>query len=171
MSFAKRSAQAAIELLAIHQMVDEGATGSELTLPSVAFVESDRPGDPRSDLPWLNDGLIIGRLARKLSGTRSESCIHSAKSWLSYSGIDRSSRCLPWGASESQRKQPARNLLTLPEAVVKVVAALPTQHQQEVILTVPASFDDTARRLTVEAARGGLDRLALLARRAPSGIL
>ncbi|MGB0648189.1 MAG: Hsp70 family protein, partial [Bradymonadia bacterium] len=156
-SFAEKSEQATIKLLAIHQMVEEGATGTELSLPSVAFVESGLPGDPKSDLPWSNEGLIVGKLARQLSATRSESCIHSAKSWLSYSGIDRSTRCLPWGSSESHRKYSPLEISS--QFLAQVVGSWSQQFpkhpiaKQEVILTVPASFDDTARRLTVEAAR------------------
>jgi molecular chaperone DnaK (HSP70) len=93
--------------------------------------------------------------------------ITSAKSWLCHEGVDRAAAILPWGAPpEVARISPV-------EASARVLghlrAAWDAAHpeapmaSQEVVITVPASFDEVARALTVNAARAaGLERFTLL---------
>jgi hypothetical protein len=96
--------------------------------------------------------------------------IASAKSWLSNSRVDRTAALLPWGAEGGPRLSPvdasARLLAHIRDAWNQEHArdrdesALDRHH---VVLTVPASFDEEARELTVAAAQqAGLDQLTLL---------
>src|SRR5205085_2646976 len=97
--------------------------------------------------------------------------VSSAKSWLCHAGGDRKAPILPWKAPEGGRKvspleASTRYLKHLAESwnarIAKDVAAHRLE-QQDIILTVPASFDAVARELTVEAARAaGLENLTLL---------
>lgn len=156
-SYAPIEGEDSVKLFSVKQMVGEGEVGERTSLPSVAFVESAKEGTPRSALSWSDDGLIIGALARRLASSHSEFCVQSAKSWLSYSGVDRRAPILPWGGSADVSKyspvQVSAAFLTHVRAAWDQDFPDAPMHAQEVVLTVPASFDDTARRLTVEAAR------------------
>src|SRR5690606_36211893 len=119
-------------------------------------------------LPWDPDRTyVVGAYARE-QGARSRSrLVASAKSWLSHAGVDRREAILPWGAPEEVEKvspvgASARYLAHLREAWDHLHPDLPLA-EQDLVLTVPASFDAVARELTVEAARAaGLERLTLL---------
>ena len=91
----------------------------------------------------------------------------SAKSWLCHPGVDRSARILPWGASEEvPRLSPvAASACLLRHMAMAWNAAHPNDPLalQEVVITVPASFDEVARSLTVKAAsEAGLEKFNLL---------
>src|SRR6202023_3526611 len=95
----------------------------------------------------------------------------SAKSWLCHSGLDRRQPFLPWKSPEGSRRvspvQARTHLLKhLAEAWNHLLAKDVPAHrleQQDIVLTVPASFDAVARELTVEAARAaGLENITLL---------
>src|SRR5262249_54994286 len=97
--------------------------------------------------------------------------VSSAKSWLCHAGVDRSAGLLPWSAPpDVPRLSPveasARYLRHMVEAWNWVMARdRPDDRleKQAVVLTVPASFDDVARTLTVEAAtKAGLGNVVLL---------
>jgi molecular chaperone DnaK (HSP70) len=93
--------------------------------------------------------------------------VGSAKSWLCHPGVDRSARILPWGSAEEVAKiSPVEASSMLLSHLVEAWAAAHPEHplsEQEVAITVPASFDEVARALTVEAARrSGLTKLTLL---------
>src|SRR5690606_6168349 len=93
--------------------------------------------------------------------------VASAKSWLSHPGADRRAAILPWGASEGVEKispveASARILTHLRRAWESLHPSHPLG-EREVILTIPASFDEVARELTVQAAReAGLEKVRLL---------
>ena len=82
--------------------------------------------------------------------------VSSAKSWLSYGGVDRTADILPWGSEGSHKVSPveasARYLGHIVAAWNHKFPKSPLA-EQDVILTVPASFDDVARTLTLEAAQ------------------
>ena len=93
--------------------------------------------------------------------------IVSAKSWLSHSGVNREAALLPWHGAEDVIKLSPGNASSRYLAHIRNAwdNAHPDQPlaEQSVVLTVPASFDEIARELTVEAARAaGLPRLCLL---------
>jgi molecular chaperone DnaK (HSP70) len=93
--------------------------------------------------------------------------VSSAKSWLCHGGVDRDAAILPWAAAEGVRKlspvaASARYLAHVRDAWNQRFADHPLA-AQDVVLTVPASFDEVARELTVAAAQqAGLPRVTLL---------
>ncbi|WP_027213074.1 Hsp70 family protein [Burkholderia sp. WSM2232] len=110
---------------------------------------------------------VIGRLARVLGAQVPGRLVTSAKSWLSHASVDRVAPILPWGAADDVHKvspveASASYLAHVRAAWNQRFAEAPLEHQ-DVVLTVPASFDEGARALTVEAARmAGLPALRLL---------
>jgi hypothetical protein len=156
-SFAPIQKDATVNLFPIKQMVGEEQVGESRALPSVAFLESSQEGTPRCALSWSNEGLLVGQLARSLASSHSQACVQSAKSWLSYAGVDRRGAILPWGGSSEGAKYSPIQISSAFLSHIRCAwdESFPGEQlcEQEVVLTVPASFDDTARRLTVEAAR------------------
>ncbi len=110
---------------------------------------------------------VIGRLARSLGAQVPGRLVASAKSWLSHASVDRTAEILPWGAGEDVDKvspvaASASYLAHVRSAWNHRFPHAPLE-QQDVVLTVPASFDDGARALTLEAARmAHLPKLRLL---------
>ena len=114
---------------------------------------------------------VIGELARKRGAESPARLVASAKSWLSHAAVNRSSPILPWGAPEEVPKvspveASARYLAYLRQAwdhrLASEQPALALE-AQEILLTVPASFDEEARELTLQAARqAGLKQVTLL---------
>ncbi len=126
--------------------------------------------EPRRTLPsflFLGDETYLGAYAREQGALIPTQSVHSAKSWLSNPDVDRTAKILPWDAQEAGR------VLTPVEVSARILAHLaqawnaarPSQPlaEQRVVLTVPASFDEEARELTVEAAReAAIERLTLI---------
>jgi len=159
-----------IETFSILQIVAAGQVESRETLPSFhyeALPEERAAGATR--LPWQHEAPVstVGIFARDHGRTLPGRMIESAKSWLCHNGVDRKAALLPWhGASDVVRLSPvdasARYLSHLKDTWD---AAFPSDllAQQEVMLTIPASFDEVARELTVAAARAaGLPRVVLI---------
>jgi molecular chaperone DnaK (HSP70) len=124
--------------------------------------------EPRRTLPsflFLEEGQPVGTYAREQGAIVPTRLVHSAKSWLSNPDVDRTAKILPWDAGEGGRvlspvEVSARLLSTMREAWDARFGSLA---DQDVVLTVPASFDEEARELTVKAANdAGLPRLTLL---------
>src|SRR5690606_25228786 len=94
--------------------------------------------------------------------------VSSAKSWLCHGGVDRQAPILPWGSELPDKLSPvdaqAAILRHVREAWDEAHRAAPAPlAEQEVMVTVPASFDEAARELTIEAARrAGLGAIVLL---------
>ncbi|MGL4424062.1 MAG: Hsp70 family protein, partial [Gemmataceae bacterium] len=145
-------------------------------LPSFLYLPG--PGEQPAGamkLPW-NAGsedpdYCVGEFARIFGSQVPTRLVVSAKSWLCHTGIDRKSACLPFRAPETGRKvspleASTRYLKHLAEAWNQAMARDVATHRleaQEIVLTVPASFDASARDLTVEAARAaGFEHLTLL---------
>jgi molecular chaperone DnaK (HSP70) len=161
-----------IELLAIEQLVGPGQIAARPLLPSVRYHPAAGEIDPGAlQLPWPladdHEPVITGRLALDLGAQVPGRLVASAKSWLSHAAVDRLAPILPWGAEEGVAK--VSPVTASASYLAHVCAAW--QHrfpqapleQQQVILTVPASFDEGARALTLAAARqAGLARLRLL---------
>jgi hypothetical protein len=163
------------EVLAIAQLVEPGEAADRTLLPSFAYTvgEFDFPtGSLR--VPWSDDEKplhIVGELARKRGAETPMRLVASAKSWLSYVSVNRTAAILPWGAPDEVAKvspvqASSAYLLHLRRTWDMRMAvgdpALALEHQ-DVFLTVPASFDEAARELTVRAAHdAGLTRVTLL---------
>ncbi|MBA4066045.1 MAG: nucleotide-binding protein [Isosphaera sp.] len=158
---------------AVPQVVSQGAVEDRPLLPSFLYL----PGDGEQPagalkLPWdAKRDFAVGEFARVFGSQVPTRLVASAKSWLSHPGADRKAAILPHKAPESGRKVSpveagVRYLKHLAEAwnfaVAKDVAANRLE-AQDIVLTVPASFDAAARELTVEAARAaGFEHLTLL---------
>lgn len=158
-----------IRALPIAQLVSEGSVAERPTLPSFLYLGGEHDLAPGSlALPWdPGRGYAVGEFARNQGARVPGRLIASAKSWLCHGGVDRESAILPWAAAEGVAKispvaASARYLQHVREAWL---AQFPGHalEQQDVLLTVPASFDEVARELTLEAARAaGLPRVVLL---------
>jgi molecular chaperone DnaK (HSP70) len=164
------SSQTSILTFAIPQLTAAGQIERLETLPSFCLfgTEQERQSGLLR-LPWQhqNPGETVGVYARDQGRVSAGRMIESAKSWLCHSGVDRRAALLPWnGSPDISRLSPvqasARYLQHLREAWNSVYPGDPLE-QQDVVLTIPASFDEVARELTVQAAReAGLPRVVLL---------
>jgi molecular chaperone DnaK (HSP70) len=163
-----------IELFPVEQLVAPGQVAERPLLPSVRYHPAEGElADADNTLPWPVDELapgcrpLIGELARQLGSRSRGRLVASAKSWLCHAGVDRTAAILPWGAPDTVPKVPpveasASFLLHVRQAWNRRFPDHPLE-AQEVTVTIPASFDDAARALTVEAARqAGLARIRLL---------
>src|SRR4051812_27763456 len=152
---------AGVEILDVPQLVSPTEVEAHALLPS--FLYAPLPGESAEDR-WGDAPYWAGALARKRGIEVPGRSIASAKSWLGYAAVDRTAKILPWGADEDSGDLPK---ISPVDASAKILghlrsafdAAFPEGPlaEQDVVLTVPASFDEDARELTVEAAhRAGL---------------
>ncbi len=162
-----------IEVHSIPQLVNANEVAERTLLPSFLYIpgEFDFPKGSLA-LPWEPEPkLVIGELARKRGAESPNRLVASAKSWLSYAAVDRTAPILPWQAPEEVPKlspleassnflQYLRTVWDSGEAGEQGQFALA---EQDVLLTVPASFDEEARELTRRAAeQAGYDHVTLL---------
>jgi molecular chaperone DnaK (HSP70) len=159
--------------LPIPQVVHAGTVEERPLLPSFLYLPGPNEQPAGSlRLPWAADrDYAVGEFARNFGSQVPTRLVSSAKSWLCYAGIDRRSPVLPWKAPENARRVSPLQATTLYlkhlcESWNHLIAKdVPENRleQQDIILTVPASFDAVARELTVEAARAaGLEHITLL---------
>ena len=177
---AGRGDETVARVLDIPQVVDPGRIEAQALLPSFLYLahpDELKPSDltlpwgasaqPALEQPQADAYYVTGELARRLGGPTPTRLVASAKSWLCHPGVDRRSPILPIdGPEDLVRVSPL-------DASVRLLEHLRDAFQdrhpgarladQDVTLTVPASFDPAARELTAEAAqRAGLLRLTLL---------
>jgi len=150
--------QAAPVALPIPQVVAPGEVAERTLMPSFLYVPAEAQFPPGSlALSWYpNARDVVGVLARSQGASTPGRLVSSAKSWLSYAGVDRRGEILPWEAPEgvprlSPLEATARYLGHLRAAWEHAHPDHPLA-EQDVVLTVPASFDAVARELTQEAA-------------------
>ncbi|MBY0587511.1 Hsp70 family protein [bacterium] len=154
-------ASPSIEIFRIPQLVKEGEIGSEDLLPSFLYLPGEGEIDTASlALPWAKKrDFAVGSWGRDRGATTPTRLVSSAKSWLTHGGVDRRAPLLPWGAEPEFPKispvEASRRLLEHVRDAWNETAADKASRleNQEIILTVPASFDAVARELTIEAAR------------------
>ena len=162
-----------IQLFHIPQLVTPGNVEECDLLPSFLYLPTAREFPAGSlTLPWTDElPFVVGMLARTRGAEVPGRLISSAKSWLCHVGVDRTAPILPWGGSDDVKKMSplevsAQFLSHVRLAWNSVMARENPElmlEQQEVFLTVPASFDAAARELTVQAAeRAGLPAVRLL---------
>ena len=161
-----------IRVFPVPQLVAHGEVCTLPTLPSfLYFPTQDELSAGAVCATWDEDPpMVTGVHAREQGALVPSRQVSSAKSWLSYPGVDRRARILPAQAEPPQPmispvEASARYLMHLRDAwngaMGKNVEA--RLERQEIVLTVPASFYEDARELTVEAARiAGFERLTLL---------
>ncbi|SJL83062.1 Hsp70 family protein [Vibrio palustris] len=168
-------AQQSVEIFPIDQLIGPGEVARKPLLPSFRYHPAEQQfAATDMGLPWDNhsvDGdlphVILGEWAREL-GTRVEGRqVSSAKSWLSHTGVDRTQPILPWaGTSGVEKVSP---IVASASYLNHIRQAWNYHHpnqpleQQEVVVTVPASFDESARKFTLQAAAlAGLHNIVLL---------
>lgn len=163
-----------IQLFDIEQLVAPGEVKATSLLPSLRFHAAAGELDEADlQLPWTrlnaaeHEPVVIGRLARTLGAQVPGRLVASAKSWLSHGAVDRMEPILPWGASPDVPKVSPVDASASYLAYVRNAWNWRFPHhpleQQDIVLTVPASFDEAARALTVKAAQqAGLPHLRLL---------
>ncbi|MDD4097688.1 MAG: Hsp70 family protein [Lentisphaeria bacterium] len=163
--------------LLIPQLIAPGEVAAEPLLPSFCYLagEHDLP-EHALDLPWTKANRhAVGRLAREQGSAVPERLVASAKSWLAHAGVDRQKPILPWGSDLArQNLSPVRAAFLYLDHIraawdrqfsrLKDEDGTPCKlSEQPVVVTVPASFDEAARNLTVTAARqAGFKHLTLL---------
>lgn len=157
----------------VSQVVGQGAVEDRTLLPSFLYLPGtgEQPAGALK-LPWdANRDYAVGEFARAFGSQVPTRLVASAKSWLSHPGADRKAPILPFRAPETGRRvspleATTRYLKHLAEAWNFAMAkGVPANRLevQDIVLTVPASFDAAARELTVEAARAaGFEHLTLL---------
>jgi Hsp70 protein len=159
--------------LPLAQLIQPATVEERPLLPSFLYLPGPNELPAGSlKLPWAPDrDYAVGEFARNQGSQVPTRLVSSAKSWLCYAGIDRRAPVLPWKAPENARRVSPLEASTLylkhlAEAWnYQVARDVPENRleRQDIILTVPASFDAVARELTVEAARAaGLENLTLL---------
>jgi molecular chaperone DnaK (HSP70) len=164
-----------INIFEIEQLVAPGEVAKKPLLPSFRYHPT--AGELAAEdlvLPWQTKPLqgelpqvIIGQWARELGSKVAGRLVSSAKSWLSHPQVDRSAAILPWGAAQEipQISPVIASASYLSHICHAWDHAHPEHHlaAQQVVITVPASFDEAARSLTVEAAAlAGLTDIVLL---------
>jgi len=154
------SSAAEPQVLELEQFVTAGELAPRPLLPS--FLYASLPGEVAAD-PFGDAPYCIGEYARRRGLEVPGRLVASAKSWLCHHAVDRQAPILPWGAAD----EPATHKLSPVEASTRLLAHVGVNWQrafpgrslrdETVVLTVPASFDEVARELTVRAAeRAGL---------------
>ena len=143
-----------IESFPLFQKTAPGESDNRLTLPSFLFIE------PSGDVE-------VGAYARDFGALQPGRLIWSAKSWLCHSQVDRTAAFLPWKASDDVKKM---SPVDAQSQYLKFIAdrwndAHPNAplDKQDIVITLPASFDETARQLTIRAAaKAGLNKVVLI---------
>jgi len=163
------------EVLEVTQILGPNQIGEKSTLPSALYIpHRDEFPENSFPLPWENgigDATVTGHFAREHGVLIPDRLITSAKSWLSNPHIDPRHRCLPWRSDiPDQKLSPfecsRRYLAHLKNGFLyagRVQGRNWDLSEAQIVLTVPASFDEVARSLTADAAEAaGLGKVTLL---------
>jgi len=163
------AAEPRLETLPIPQLTDAASVEARTLLPSFLYLPASGEFVAKAlQLPWPHGPeFVVGEFARRRGAEVPARLIASAKSWLSHSGADPTAGILPWGSPE---EVPKLSPVSASAAYLSHIRhAWDVSHPdaplaaQDVLLTVPASFDAAARDLTVQAARdAGLGSVTLL---------
>lgn len=151
-----------IEIFTIPQLTGLGEFNRLPVLPSFLYL----PGEYEVDLkilahPWpTSEDQFVGALARDQGAKVPSRLVSSAKSWLCHANVDRNRPILPWGAPEEVVKvSPVQASAAYLAHIKRAWNHVHGDEEelflenQTVILTVPASFDEVARELTLSAAK------------------
>jgi molecular chaperone DnaK (HSP70) len=167
-----KQANLKVHVFNIPQIINEGYVEEQSTLPSFCYLsESNEFPSLKMQLPWKSSiKWIVGSFAKKYGAKVPTRLVHSAKSWLVSAVASRRDSILPIHEGANQRISPVQAtslyLKMMSEAWNhKMSKGLPENEfeAQEIILTVPASFDEVARLLTLESAKAaGYKNVTLL---------
>jgi len=171
--FTAESEESRIDINPIPQLVNPNEVANRTLLPSFLYIPSELDFPKGSlRLPWdAEPKFVIGELARTRGAESPGRLVSSAKSWLSYAAANRTAPILPWQAPEEVSKLSPVEVSS--RYLEHLRTAWDTHHvsrgedhalaAQDVLLTVPASFDEEARELTRRAAgQAGLEHVTLL---------
>lgn len=156
-----------VQPFAVEQWVDFASREQREVLPSFHYEPTREESAAISALGGRKIDYVVGTLARD-SGARSPGRqIASAKSWLCHDGVDRQAPLLPWHSDPGVTKlSPVETSARILAHIRETWDRAHRQHplaDQDVVLTLPASFDEVARQLTIQAARtAGLPRILLI---------
>ncbi|EPA1952193.1 Hsp70 family protein [Vibrio alginolyticus] len=160
---------ARVEVMPIPQLTAPGTVETRSQLGSFLYQPHEHEMNPQSRvLPWSSEPkALVGAIARNLGSKTPIRLVASAKSWLCHAGVNRRDAFLPAGSPEEVEKvSPLRATELYLEHLKDAWNHTNTNHNladQDVTITVPASFDPAARDLTAEAARNvGFVHLTLL---------
>jgi hypothetical protein len=161
-----------VRVFEVSQLVAPGDVRPLGVLPSFLYLADAPERASRGlDVAWASHAEPVGAFARDEGALRPDQQVSSAKSWLAYGGVDRTAPILPFG------RDAGRPGLSPVEASTRYLAHIrdawnaagPPGHTaarleaQSIVLTVPASFDEEARELTIDAARAaGFATLTLI---------
>jgi len=171
-----------VRVFEVAQLVAPGEVAARRQLPSFVYLAGELDLAPHETaLPWRPVAKVdrdpqaavttevrpvVGELARNQGARVASRMIASAKSWLCHPGVDRQAPILPWGDSDGPKLSPvAAQALILGHLREAWDHAMPDAPfgDQEVLVTVPASFDEAARELTLQAAaKAGYPPVVLL---------
>jgi len=164
----KSGSNQTIKIFQVEQLIAPGEVASRPLLPSVRYHPAE--GELSiADISFSPAGekAVIGEVARLLGAKTQGRFVSSAKSWLSHPSVDHTAEILPWGSSDEIQKVSPLDASASYLAHVRTVWGhkfpdAPLE-KQIIVITVPASFDEAARTLTLEAARiAGLSDIRLL---------
>lgn len=161
-----------IQIFQVEQLVAPGQVAARPLLPSVRYHPasgelSEADLSFPSGAPSEGDTAVIGEAARLLGAKTKGRFVTSAKSWLSHPSVDHAADILPWGGSDDIAKvspiAASASYLSHIRTVWGHQFPNAPLEKQDIVITVPASFDEAARSLTLEAARlAGLYNVRLL---------
>ncbi len=161
-----------IEIFKIPQLTGPGEFSRLPVLPSFLYVPGSYDISREAiSIPWeSSDNNFVGAFARDHGAKVPARLVSSAKSWLCHSNVDRKARILPWGAGDDVYKvSPVEATASFLQHIKKAWNSTKGDDEelylenQIIIITVPASFDEVARDLTVDAATmAGLNNVTLL---------
>ncbi|WP_374088618.1 Hsp70 family protein [Methylomicrobium lacus] len=157
-----------IRIFEIEQLTAPGQVAARTLLPSVRYHPA--AGElAEADIVFGEEAgsAVIGEAARVLGAKTKGRLVASAKSWLSHPSVDHGAEILPWGGDEDVSKVSPIDASASYLAHVRKVWGHRFKDaplaEQDIVITVPASFDEAARSLTLEAARrAGLPQVRLL---------
>ena len=171
-AYARLGDDAAVTPFPIPQLVAPGEIAPRATLPSFLYLPGPELPLEAARLPWGSPGWIVGTLAQSRGAEVPARLVASAKSWLSHGGVDRTAPILPLGLGEGDAQLAKVSPVEASARYLGHVRAAWDQAfsaegaplaDQDVLVTVPASFDAVARELTVRAAtEAGLPHVTLL---------
>lgn len=157
------------QVMAIPQLTLPGVVEDSLQLPSFLYQAHEAElAAGSTSLPWtIKPDYLVGEIARNLGSKTPIRLVSSAKSWLCHAGVDCKAPILPVNAPEEvERISPFQATTAYLQHIRDAWQNLHPEsplNKQDLVITVPASFDPAARELTIEAARlVGLEQAILL---------
>ena len=174
LAFSPLAAERRSEVLAIPQWDTAFTATDSSTLPSFLYLPEEAVAAQIRGRGLSCGEWVVGRLAQRKASETPGRVAHSAKSWLCHHAADRSAPFLPWGSDELAREDKISPVLASALILKHLRAAWDARFAgqgpgfqfdvQEITITVPASFDAAAQRLTLAAVQeaGFPDRTRLI---------